>query len=160
MIRPATEQDAAAICALWNPLITDGTATFARTPRTTAEVAALIAQRKADGHAFLVACDGPLLGYAGYAQFRGGDGYATCMEHSINLAPAAQGKGVGRLLMTAIEDHARARGAHQMIAGVSGENAAGQAFHARLGYAPVATIPQAGHKFGRYIDLVLMQKFL
>lgn len=47
-----------------------------------------------------------------------------------------------------------------MIAGISGENADGQAFHARMGYRPLAIIPEAGHKFGRYMDLVLMQKFL
>jgi phosphinothricin acetyltransferase len=47
-----------------------------------------------------------------------------------------------------------------MIAGVSGENPEGRAFHARLGYAEIAIIPQAGYKFGRFMDLVLMQKFL
>jgi L-amino acid N-acyltransferase YncA len=47
-----------------------------------------------------------------------------------------------------------------MIAGVSGENPAGRAFHERLGYTLIATIPQAGHKFGRFMDLLLMQKFL
>ena len=47
-----------------------------------------------------------------------------------------------------------------MIAGVSGENAQGRAFHERLGYRVIATVPEAGFKFGRFIDLVLMQKFL
>jgi len=62
--------------------------------------------------------------------------------------------------MQAIEDHARSTGAHQMIAGVSGENAQGRGFHASLGYREIATVPEAGYKFGRFIDLVLMQKFL
>ena len=51
-------------------------------------------------------------------------------------------------------------GAHQMIAGVSGENAQGRAFHERLGYRVIAIVPEAGFKFGRFMDLVLMQKFL
>jgi L-amino acid N-acyltransferase YncA len=121
----------------------------------------MIATKSAAGHAFLVAVeDGQLLGQASYGQFRPGEGYRTCMEHSISLAPATKGRGIGRALMTAIEDHAHAFGAHQMIAGVSGENPDGQAFHARLGYRHIATVPQAGFKFGRYMDLVLMQKFL
>ena len=62
--------------------------------------------------------------------------------------------------MRAVEDHARMGGAHSMFAGVSGENPEGCAFHARLGYAEAAVLPQVGWKFGRWMDLVLMQKFL
>jgi L-amino acid N-acyltransferase len=160
MIRRATPDDAVSIATLWNPYIRDTVVTFNATEKAVAEVAQMIADRDALGHATFVA-EGPgLLGYASYAQFRGGIGYATCMEHSILLAPEARGRGVGRGLMSAICDHARAAGAHQMIAGVSGENPDGLAFHARLGFAEVARIRDAGFKFGRYIDLVLMQKFL
>ncbi len=160
MIRRATGADAAGIAALWNPWITDTSVTFNSTEKPAADVAAMILERDRLGHATFVAEADTLLGFVSYAQFRGGVGYATCMEHSVILAPAARGKGAGRALMSAIEDHARAAGAHQMIGGVSGENAAGIAFHAALGYAHVATIREAGFKFGRFMDLVLMQKFL
>jgi L-amino acid N-acyltransferase len=82
------------------------------------------------------------------------------MEHSILLAPAARGMGAGRGLMTVLLAHARAAGAHQMIAGVSAENPDGVAFHAALGLVEIARVPEAGAKFGRFIDPVLMQKFL
>ena len=59
-----------------------------------------------------------------------------------------------------IEPEVAVERAHQMIAGVSGENPEGRSFHARIGYAEIAIIPQAGYKFGRFMDLVLMQKFL
>jgi L-amino acid N-acyltransferase YncA len=72
----------------------------------------------------------------------------------------ARGRGTGRALLQAVEDHARQGGAHQMIAGVSGENPEGRAFHDRMGYREIATVPEAGFKFGRFMDLVLMQKFL
>lgn len=62
--------------------------------------------------------------------------------------------------MAAIEAHAKGAGAHQMIAGVSAENPEGRAFHEKLGYRLIATVPQAGFKFGRFMDLILMQKFL
>jgi phosphinothricin acetyltransferase len=62
--------------------------------------------------------------------------------------------------LTATEAHAREEGAHQILAGVSSENADGIKFHLAMGYAEAARIRDAGYKFGRYMDLVLMQKFL
>ncbi len=118
----------------------------------------MIADCHAAGHAFLVTTD--LAGFATYAQFRGGSGYKTCMEHTIILAPAACGHGHGRALLHALESHAAAAGAHQMMAGISAENPAALRFHAALGYREIARIPEADFKFNRYIDLVLMQKFL
>ena len=161
MIRPATAADAAALAALLNHWIIHTAVTFNPVPKTDIDILAMIADKAAAGHAFLVAEEGGrVAGQAAYGQFRGGQGYRTCMEHSISLAPNAHGQGLGRALMQAVEDHARQFGAHQMIAGVSGENPQGRAFHDRLGYRHIATVPQAGFKFGRYIDLVLMQKFL
>ena len=161
MIRPATASDAAALAALLNHWIEHTAVTFNPVPKTEGDILDLIAARSRDGHAFLVAEEaGRIVGQASYGQFRTGQGYRTCMEHSISLLPGTPRKGLGRALLTAVEDHARSAGAHQMIAGVSGENAEGQAFHLRMGYRAIATIPEAGHKFGRFIDLVLMQKFL
>lgn len=161
MIRPARAADAPALAALLNHWILHTAVTFNPVPKTVEDILLMIAAKAADGHAFLVAEeDGQIIGQASYGQFRGGQGYRTCMEHSISLLPGTPRKGLGRALLTAIEDHARAAGSHQMIAGVSGENPDGQAFHARMGYAHIATIPQAGFKFGRYMDLVLMRKFL
>lgn len=161
MIRDATPADAPAIAAIWNPIIRDTAITFNSAEKTDAEIAAMIRARQADGHGFLVAEEGgPVLGFATYAQFRGGLGYARTMEHTILLSPAAHGRGLGRALMTALEDHARAGGAVSLFAGVSAENAAGRAFHAALGFAEVAVLQRVGFKFGRMMDLVLMQKFL
>jgi L-amino acid N-acyltransferase len=158
MIRPAIAADAPAIAGIWNALIRDSVATFNCVEYTDAQIARMIADKAAAGHAFLV--DDTLRGFATYGQFRGGVGYAHSMEHTIHLSSTARGKGLGRALMTAVEDHARDHGAHAMIAGVGGENTPGIAFHAACGYAHVATIPQVGWKFGRWMDLVLMQKFL
>ena len=161
MIRPARAADAPALAALLNHWIVNTAVTFNPVPKTPDDILAMIAAKAADGHAFLVAEEkAEIIGQASYGQFRGGQGYRTCMEHSISLLPGTPHKGIGRALLTAIEDHARSQGAHQMIAGVSGENADGRVFHARMGYRVLATIPEAGFKFGRYMDLVLMQKFL
>jgi phosphinothricin acetyltransferase len=160
LIRRATESDAEAIATVWNPYIRDTAVTFNPVEKSGADVAQMIADRDRLGHATFVAVDAGVIGFATYAQFRGGAGYATCMEHTILLAPEARGLGAGRGLMTAILAHARRAGAHQMIAGVSAENPDGIAFHAAAGFAEIARVREAGHKFDRFIDLVLMQKFL
>jgi len=157
MIRPALATDAAAIADFWNPFIRDTVVTFNPVEKSSAEVAAMIAGREV----FLVAEEGGVvLGFATYGQFRGGLGYAFAQEHTIILAPQAKGRGLGRRLMQALEAAARAQGHHIMVGGVSGSNPAGIAFHAALGYAEVGRVREAGWKFGRWHDLVLMQKIL
>jgi len=161
VIRPAVAADHAAILGIWNPVIRDTTIIFAAQERDVAGLAALIAERRAAWFEFFVALDAEgLRGFASYAQFRGGDGYRTAMEHTVMLAPDARGRGIGRALVSAVEAHARTRDAHTMHAGISGENAAGIAFHERIGYRTVAVVPEVGRKFGRFLDLVLMQKRL
>lgn len=157
MIRPATPADAPAIAAIWNRIIRETTATFTTVEKDPETLAAQIAA----GTPWWVAeVDGTVQGHANYGQFRGGPGYARTMEHSIHLSNLASGQGLGRALMAALEAHARANGVHVMVAGVSSDNPAGQAFHARLGYAECGRVLQAGHKWGRWLDLVLMQKIL
>lgn len=160
-VRPAVEADIPALLDIWNPQIRHSTITFSSEEKTAEGLAAMIASRRAGGYEFLVAEeDGRLMGLATYAQFRAGNGYAYSMEHTVILSPDAWGRGVGRALMTAVEGHARDRGYHVMVAAVTGENARGLGFHKALGYTEVGRMPQQGRKFGRWLDLVLMQKLL
>jgi phosphinothricin acetyltransferase len=161
VIRAATAGDAARVAALWNHYIRDTLVTFNRTEKPEAEVAQLIAAHRAAGHGFLVATEGGgLAGFATYTQFRAGVGYAHTMEHTILLDPAARGRGVGRALLAAMEDHARLGGARSILAGVSGANTEGRAFHLAMGYAEVAVLREVGRKWDRWLDLHLMQKTL
>ncbi|SCY58908.1 GNAT family N-acetyltransferase [Paracoccus tibetensis] len=161
ILRPARPEDAAGIGAIWNPIVEGTVITFWPTPRSEAEIAEVIRQRAAEGHPFLVAEDaGAILGFATYSQFRGGAGYARSMEHTIHAAPAARGRGLGRRMLTAIEDHARAVGHRLMIGAITGSNTASVAFHAACGYGEWGRIPAAGWKFGAFHDLVLMGKDL
>lgn len=160
VIRRAEPADAAAIAAIWNTIIRDTTQTF-----TTAEKDARdLARRMPDSPFFVAESAGAgadaVLGFATYGQFRGGPGYAQTMEHTVHVAQAARGRGVGRGLLLACEDHARAAGAHSIFAGVAGENPGGVLFHAAMGYAEIVRLKDVGRKFGRWHDLVLMQKFL
>lgn len=155
MIRPARPADAAAITAIWNHAIRETTITFNPVEKTESEVADLTA------NACLVWTEqDQLLGFARYFPFRGGAGYRYTVEHTIMLADDAQGRGGGRALMSALCADARDAGMHSMFAGCSAENPGAVRFHAAIGFVTVATLPEVGFKFGRWIDLVLMQKRL
>ncbi|TJZ94279.1 N-acetyltransferase [Paracoccus gahaiensis] len=160
MLRAATLADVPQIAAIWNPIVRDTAITFWPTERSEPEIAALIADRQAGGHAFLVAETDRIAGFGTYTQFRGGAGYAHSQEHTIYLAPGQRGLGLGRSLLCGLEDHARARGHRLLIGGITGSNLGSIAFHAAMGYAQWGRIPGAGWKFGQYHDLVLMGRDL
>ena len=152
-----SEADLEAVARIWNPVIRDTAVTFATQEKTAAELRAWLAS---GGPRLTAERDGRVVGFASAAQFRAGAGYAACLEHSVFVARSERGGGVGRALMAALEAAARADGAHSLVAGVSGENGAAVAFHRRLGFVEVGRVIEAGRKFGRWLDLVLMQKML
>ena len=160
-IRPATPDDAPAITGLWNHFIRDTLITFTVEEKTEAGVAAMIEEKAAKGEIFLVAeAEGAFAGFGSIGSFRGGPGYRFTFEHSIGLAKAARGRGLGRALLGRLEEGARRLDGHVMVAGVSSANTAGRAFHAAEGYAEGAVLPEVGWKFGRWLDLHLMTKRL
>lgn len=161
MIRPAHVDDAAAIATIWNPVIGDTAFTFRPDAWDAADLRGWIEGHARGGRAVLVAEEGgAVAGFAAYGQLRPGAGYARTVEHTLMLAPAARGRGVGRTLLAAVEDRAREGGARTIWAGVSAENPGGAAFHAACGYVEAARLPEVGFKFGRWIDLILMSKRL
>lgn len=160
-IREARPDDAQAIMELWNPVIKDSAVTFTSAQKTVAELKQQIQACHCDGRGFFVAEDTQgLIGFCTYFQFRNGPGYAHTMEHTIVLADRARGLGLGRKLMQSIFCHASAAGVHSLWAGVSAENPDGIAFHKSIGFTEVAILPKVGRKFDRWLDLVLLQKFL
>lgn len=158
MIRQARAEDAPAIAAIWNHTIRDTYFTFTTAEKSPETLATLIQER---GPGFLVAVDkGEVLGFATFGPFRNGPGYAHVAEHTIYLSDRAQGRGLGRALMAAVEQAARAAGKSILVGGLSGDNAGTIAFHAALGYVETGRMPGMGRKFDRALDLVLMQKNL
>lgn len=154
MIRAAEAGDVEKIATIWNAVIRDTTATFTTTEKTTADVEAMLNS----AYPVLVLDDGS--GFATFGPFRNGPGYARTMEHSIHLAPEARGRGQGAGLLAALEAIAITREIKVLIAAIAGENEVAQRFHRRVGYAQSGRLPKVGWKFGRWHDLVLMQKFL
>jgi L-amino acid N-acyltransferase YncA len=106
---------------------------------------------------------GDILGFICYEHFRGEGkwpGYRATAELSIHVREIAWGRGVGRALMETLVERARAANIHVLVAAIDSQNEASLRFHERLGFMEVARMPETGQKFGRWLDLVLMQRIL
>ena len=161
-IRDATADDLAAISAIYNATIPTTTAAWTEHPESLADRQAWFAHQQAAGNATLVAEDeGTVVGFTAYGDFRDTTkwpGYCHVVELTVHVTEAHWGAGVGRALIAELVDRARAAGKTQIVAGIDGDNEASIRFHRRLGFREVARMPQIGIKFGRLLDLVLMQR--
>ena len=164
IVRDATADDLVAISALYNALIPTTTVAWTEQPETLEERRAWFAERTGDGDATVVAeAEGRVIGYAAFGPFRDNakwPGYRTTVEHTIHVDADHHGAGVGRALLEALVDRARAQGMHVMIGALDGANEASVAIHRRLGFEVVGRLPETGRKFGRWLDLVLVQRML
>jgi phosphinothricin acetyltransferase len=163
VIRVATPDDAAAIAALYAPHVLTGTASFETEPPDATEMAARLARVQAKGWPWLVwDAGGHLLGYAYASQFRDRAAYRATCENSIYVAADAARQGVGRALLAALCDAARAAGFREMIAviGDGSGNHASTGLHRACGFADAGKLTNVGQKFGRWLDVVYMQRSL
>jgi phosphinothricin acetyltransferase len=161
MIADATESDLPGILRLINQAIAETTAVWHLQPETAETRRAWFEARRAAGLPVLVARqDGALLGFASYGPFRPFAGFDATVEHSVYVDPAAQRRGVGAALLSALEGRARDQGRHVMVGAVEAANAGSLALHHRAGFTETGRMPQVGRKFGRWLDLVLLQKIL
>ncbi len=158
MVRIATKEDIPQILEIYAPYVENTTYTFEYSVPTlkefTARFAAITAQ-----FPFLVWEEaGQVLGYAyGSAPFERA-AYGWCSEVSIYLAPQIQGKGVGRKLYTLLEEILWRQGYQVIFSLVTSENQGSVEFHKRLGYSRSFVCPQCGFKFGRWLDVIWLEK--
>ncbi|MFC0284530.1 GNAT family N-acetyltransferase [Camelimonas abortus] len=161
IVRPASDRDAPAILDIFNWAVLETTSVWTETPVTLENRLAMMADRRARGYPFLVAeVDGAVAGYASFGDFRHFDGYAATVEHSVYVAPRFHRRGVGRALMEPLVEAARACGKHVMVGAITADNEASIRLHEAFGFVRVGLMPEVGRKFGRWIDLLLMQKIL
>jgi L-amino acid N-acyltransferase len=161
-IRQAETQDLPQILAIYNEVIAVSTAVYATEPASLAERSEWFEQRRQRGFPVLVAAEGgTVLGFSSYGEFRGAwSGYRYSVEHSVHVHADARGKKIGQLLVEALFPLAAAQGKHLMIGAVDAANQGSIRFHERLGFERVGHFREVGHKFGRWLDLVFMQRFL
>mgnify|MGYP001252324243 FL=1 len=109
---------------------------------------------------FVAVMNNLVVGYATYSQFRERIGFQYSVEHSIYCHHDYQGKGIGRLLMNELIAYAKEQKIHTMVACIDNDNTNSIAFHKKLGFQQAGQMKEVGYKFGRYLDMTLMQLML
>lgn len=161
IVRDATMEDAADILAIYNFAALNTTAVWTDGASDLQSRRDWISARQQAGFPVLVAMNGAhVVGFASFGDFRPWPGYRHTVENSVYVDERHHRLGIGRNLVSALIERAGAMKKHVMIAGIESANTASIALHASLGFAEVARMPEVGCKFGRWLDLVLMQKQL
>ncbi|MDP1693894.1 MAG: N-acetyltransferase family protein [Burkholderiaceae bacterium] len=161
-IRPSTAADLAAVTRIYGHAVMHGTGTFEIEAPDEPEMARRRDDVLGTGLPWLVAeRGGQVLGYAYANHFRPRRAYRFCLEDSLYLDPAAQGLGLGRWLLAELLAQCEARGARQVLAVIGdAANASSIGVHRACGFESCGVFKAAGWKFGRWLDVVLMQKSL
>lgn len=160
-IRPANVEDSEAILEIYNHQVLTSTATFDLVPRTLAEQQTWLTDRSG-AHAVVVAVDdaGEVVGFGALSPYRERAGYATTVEDSVYVAEHHHGEGVGTSLLEHLVDTARKHGFHALMAKIVGGHELSMNLHQRCGFEVVGTEREVGRKFGRWLDVVLMERLL
>jgi phosphinothricin acetyltransferase len=163
LIRPCFEQDLQSVQFIYAHHVLHGVGTFETDPPDLAEMRNRWAKVAARGWPFLVACGDAdptrVHGFAYAAQFRERAAYAHTFEDSVYVAPHAMGRGVGGRLLAALLNELSALNVRQVIAVIGdSQNVASIGVHASLQFRHVGVLQDVGFKFGRWLDVVLMQR--
>lgn len=163
-IRDVVAADLPATLDIYNELIASTTVAWAENRQTFDERRSWFAEQQRRDFVSLVAVvGGEVVGMASYGDFRDSihwPGYRFTAELSIHVRSDQRRIGVGRQLMEALIARAAENGIHVLVAGIDAENGDSIQFHERLGFVEVARMPETGYKFGRWLDLVLMQRIV
>lgn len=162
-VRDATEHDLSGILAIYNEVVRTSAAVYSEHETTLDDRRTWFGRRTSQGYPVLVAedpRDGSVQGFSTFGDFRPWPGYRHTVEHSVYIRADARGRGLGGALVEPLFGRAASLGKHVMIAGIDAANPASVRLHEHLGFQRAGTLREVGTKFGRWLDLVFMQRFL
>ena len=159
-MRPAVDDDAAAVAEIYNEAIRTTTATFDTVPKSTEDRAAWLAAHDERHPVFVAECDGQVVAWAALTRWSDRPAYDQTAETSTYVAERYRGRGIGRTLKVRLIDEARRLGFHTLIAGAAEGSDASIRLNESLGFERVGTLREVGFKFGRRLDVHYMQLML
>lgn len=161
IIRKGAEQDLQAILDIYNDAILNTTSVYNYEPHTLDMRREWFAQKQKDQFPLFVAeQNGVVIGFSTYGHFRVWAAYKYTVEISVYIHPAHRGKGVAKLLYPPLFEAAAAQQLHALVAGIDADNAVSIRLHEHFGFTTVGHFKEVGYKFGKWLDLVFMQKVL
>ena len=159
-LRAACVDDLPALTEIRNHYIVNTHITFDVEPYSTQQLLPWFHDHSGHNrYRMMVACDADtVLGYACTGRFRTKAAYDTTVEASIACRPEASGQGLGTLLYQKLFATLAAEDIHRIVAGIAQPNPASNALHQKLGFKPIGTFSEVGRKFGRYWDVIWMER--
>jgi len=159
--RLAARSDAEAIREIYNHEVLNTTVTFDLVARTLEEQVTWIDDHSG-GHPAIVALDGAgqVVGFGALSPWRPRPAYSPTVEDSVYVRGDHRGEGVGRILLSELVSLAGSHGFHSVMARIVGGHDASMALHGSCGFVETGTEREVGRKFGRWLDVVLMQRML
>lgn len=159
-IRPATSADVPGITEIYNEAIAETTATFDLEPKTIAEREAWLNDRHPRFPVIVAETGGRVVGWAALAPWSDRAAYADTAESAFYVHSGHRNRGIGRQLKRRIIELARHHRFHTLVARVTAESAASIHLNIEFGFEHVGTLKEVGRKFGRLLDVHIMQKML
>jgi len=157
-VRHATPEDLPKITEIYNDAVLNTIATFDTQPMTL-EVQQQWFNEHGPKYPIMVAdVDGQIAGWASLSRWSGRCAYANTAEISVYVAKTHQGMGIGRQLIRAITDEGQRVGLHTVIARIAGGNDVSIRLHESVGFTHIGIMREVGEKFGKRIDVYMMQK--
>jgi L-amino acid N-acyltransferase YncA len=147
--------------AIYNREVESGTATFDIVPRSLEDQLEWVAEHSGAHPAVVAVTDeGEVVGFGSLSPYRPRAAYSTSVEDSVYVAEELQGLGVGRAILEELLRLAQAHGFHAVIARIAGGTEASVALHVACGFEMIGTEHQVGRKFGRWLDVVCMERLV
>jgi len=160
LVRLAQATDAEAIRAIYNVEVLESTVTFDLVPRSHDDQREWLAAHSG-AHPAVVAVEGDeVVGFGSLSPYKDRPAYSTTVEDSVYVHRDWRGKGAGKLILGELLNLATSHGFHAVIARIVGDHEASIALHERCGFTLVGVEKEVGRKFGRWLDVVELQRLL
>ena len=162
VIRDADERDLPTIAGIFNLEIGESPFVYAETPLSLDDRRSWLQVHRSAGLPVVVATDPgestEVLAWASLSPYRAASGYRFTLEASVYVARAAHRRGIGRRLVAVLDDAARARGVHAIVASIDSENRPSITLFERFGYVEAARLTEVGRKFDQWRTQLLLLK--
>jgi phosphinothricin acetyltransferase len=160
LVRPALESDLEAINSIYNHYVLGSTCTYQEAPETM-EGRRLWFKHHDDRHPVIVAeSGGDVVGWGSLSAYHPRSAFRHTVENSVYVHHEQHRRGIGKALLEELVLRAAALKHRAIIAGIDAEQAGSLAIHARCGFEKVGHLKQVGFKFGRWLDVVYMERLL
>jgi L-amino acid N-acyltransferase YncA len=159
-LRPAQLADAEAIRRIYNVEVLSTTVTFDLVERSVQEQREWLEDHQGAYPAIVAIIDNQIAGFAALSPYRPRPAYSTTAEDSVYVDANYRGQGVGLALLREIIVRAKTHGFHSVVARITGDHAASIGLHKRCGFELLGIEREIGRKFGRWLDVALMQRMI